>query len=62
MEVAPEKIGVPVSQSRGNIKKNMMQPWFHLSTHSVSHKDAHTWTHSEEEGALWERESRDGDD
>ena len=44
MEVAPGKIGVPVSQSR----EKMMPPWSHLFTHSVSHKDDHTWTHPEE--------------
>lgn len=26
----------------------MMQPWSHLFTHSDSHRDDHTWTHSEE--------------
>lgn len=39
MEVAPEKIGVPVSESRGkikNLKKYMMQPWSHLFTQSVT--------------------------
>lgn len=44
MEVAPGKIGLPVSQSR----ERMMQLWCHLFTHSVSHKDDHTWMHSEE--------------
>lgn len=43
MEVAPEKIGVPVSLSRE--KKGAATV---SSVHSVSHKDEHTWMHSEE--------------
>lgn len=43
MEVAPEKIGVPVSQTR---EKNDAATA--SSVHSFSHKDDHTWMHSEE--------------
>lgn len=48
MEVAPEKIGVPVSQS-GRKNKKTTDAALASSVHSlVSHKDDRTWTSSEE--------------
>lgn len=43
MEVAPEKIGAPVSLSRGGKNDAAMVS----SVQSVSHRDDHTWTLSE---------------
>lgn len=53
VEVAPGKIGVPVSRSREREKreeeeKNNNNAAMVSSVHSVSHRDDHTWTHSEE--------------
>lgn len=45
MEVAPEKIGLPVSQGGGGAA---MVSSVHSLTHSLTHKDDHTWTHSVE--------------